>query len=127
MLDSRIVAVDHVNLEASPGAGEAMRWFYGEVCQLDEVETDGSEARLLYKSARIELRVAFVDQPSVESVDCRVAILVPEMAEATDLLDERRVDYDTLSGLDWTDRRVSLLDPAGNRVELRQYWPRITL
>lgn len=127
MWESRIIAVDHVNVEAPPGAADGLRWFYGEVCLLDEVDASVGGAKLVYRSGRIELRIHLLGSPVVEPVDCRVGILVPELSEATELLEERRVGYDTLSGLTWTDQRISLLDPGGNRVELRQYWPRITL
>ncbi len=127
MLESRIVAVDHVNLEAPVATEEEMRWFYGEVALLDEVHASSTVDRLVFKSARIELRIRLRDHPKVEAIDCRVAILVPSLPGTVDLLDDRKVPYDSLSGLRWTDRRLSLLDPGGNRVEFHQYWPRISL
>lgn len=127
MFESRIVAVDHVNLEAPVATEEEIRWFYGEVGLLDEVQAVSTTERLVFKSARIELRVRLREHPRVEAIDCRVAILVPSLSEATDLLDDRKVPYESHSGIRWTDRRISLLDPGGNRVEFHQYWPRITL
>jgi hypothetical protein len=124
MLESRIVAVDHVTLESGVEVEEAMRWFYGELVALDEVA--GSYVpgrRLVFRSARIELRVAFVAEPHIDPIDSRVAILVPSLKDVTDVLDDRKVPFEPISGLRWSDRRIAVHDPAGHRIELRQYWP----
>ena len=121
---SRIQAVEHVNLEAPPGIEEAIRWFYGEVALLREVTDAGDGSTMLrFKSERIELRVHVVVSPTIEAVDCRVTIAVPSLPEASDRLTERRVAFDRVSGITLTDRRLQVLDPAGNRVEFKQEWP----
>jgi catechol 2,3-dioxygenase-like lactoylglutathione lyase family enzyme len=52
----------------------------------------------------------------------RVTIAVPSLAEAVQRLDERSVAYERLTGILFTDRRLQVLDPAGNRVEFKQEW-----
>ncbi len=121
MEPSRILAVDHVNIEARPGLEDALRWFYGEVAVLDEVPWPIEDsAGLCFRSERIELRLHCVDNPRIVAVATRVTIAVPSLSLAAEQLDERRVSYERLSGLSVTDRCLQALDPAGNRAELRQ-------
>ncbi|MBI4717959.1 MAG: hypothetical protein HY763_09165, partial [Planctomycetes bacterium] len=75
-MDSRIVAVDHVYLEASRDALDQLTWFYGELAQLDAVDDVATKHQVCFRSARLELRVRLVDTPRGESVACRVTILV---------------------------------------------------
>lgn len=124
MKPSRIQAVDHVNLEAPIRLAEDVRQFYMEIALLDEVPcSDADPPWLCFISERIELRVALLDTPQIEPVACRVTIAVSSLAEAAELLEERRVPFESLSGLSFTDRRLETHDPAGNRVALKQAWP----
>ncbi len=124
MKQSRIQAVDHVNLEAHIRLAEDVRRFYTEIALLDEVPcSEVDPPRLSFISERIELRVALVEKPWIEPVACRVTIAVPSLAETAELLEERRIPYEPLSGLSFTDRRLEMHDPAGNRMALKQAWP----
>ncbi len=128
MKPSRIHAVDHIHIEAPREAEEALVWFYTEVGGLDLVsvsECEGSGVR--FRSARLELRIALIAEPVVERVACRVTMVVPSLDEAMQLLVDRSIEFQPISGLSYTDRRVGLADPAGNRVELKQHWPVATL
>lgn len=120
---SRIQAVDHVEMEAPPVAKEALRWFYGELLELDErpCETTGSE-RLCFKSERIELRIRLIDSAHIDGGFVRVTVAVDSVDGAAAVLDERRVPYQIIQGFRHSDRRLQVLDPAGNRVELKQGW-----
>ena len=124
MNSNRILAIDHVRLEARPGIEEALRWFYGEIGGLEPVPPDpDSVGRLCFKSGRLELSINLVAQPRIEPVATRVTILVPSLDEAAAMLDEHLLRYQRISGIMFTDRRLAVLDPAGNRVELKQEWP----
>ena len=124
MRPSRIQAIDHVTLEAPPGLRDELRWFYTKIAELEEVPQTGPEApRLCLKSARIELRINLVEHPRVDSIGCRATILVTSLKETLECLEERNVGCQQVSGVVYTDRRVAVLDPAGNRVELKQEWP----
>ena len=123
MKPSRIQAVAHVNIEAPFGLDEDLRWFYGEVAQLDELPCSQVEpAWLCFKSEQIELRVHLLERPCIEAVACRVTLAVPSLGEVADRLEERSVPFERLSGLSPTDRRLQTHDPAGNRVEFKQEW-----
>ncbi|MCO6436995.1 MAG: hypothetical protein J5J06_07900 [Phycisphaerae bacterium] len=124
MIESRIVAVDHVHLEASPEACENLRWFYGELAGLTDLQPDEWQGELLrFKSERIELRIRLTPEPRLEQIAHTATILVDSLDLACEQLLERRIAFDRLSNVAFTDRRISLLDPGGNRVAFKQRWP----
>jgi hypothetical protein len=93
---------------------------------LECVEDSDGEAAvplLRFRSERIELRIRLVERPHLEPVTCRVVLLVASLARAAELLTEQKMDFTRIRGIQYTDRRLSLLDPGGNRVELKQAWP----
>jgi hypothetical protein len=120
---SRIQAVDHVNLEALPGVEEALRWFYGEIAELDDItESHSDTAVLRFRSERIEVRIRIVEQPAIDPVGYRVTIGVPNLDETAEQLLEAGSEIERISGLMWSDRRIATFDPAGHRVILKQHW-----
>ena len=128
MLESRIVAVDHVILEAPPEAENELRWFYGELATLDEVVAAAEWGRqIVFKSLRIELRIHLRENPRVDPIVCRLTVRVPLLDEVIEQLEDRKIEFVPISGIRWTDRRITLLDPGGNRVELRKDWPMVVL
>ena len=128
MEESRIRAVEHVHIETSHGLDDDLRWFYGEVAGLEEkAQTDPESPVLCFKSARIELRLTSVDRPHIETETYRITLLVESLNEAIELLEERSVAYERLTGIGFTDRRVGTRDPAGNRIILKQHWPHAPL
>ena len=128
MKPSRIHAVDHVHLEAPHGARDALDWFYVEVGGLDALPGRGPNPdQLRYRSERLELRIALRERPKIEAVACRLTLLVPCLARVGDQLEERGVSYERLTGITFTDRRLGMHDPGGNRVELKLGWPYATL
>lgn len=122
MKESRIQAIRHISLEAPLGSEEDVRWFYGEVAGLTEVPCDGAEGRMCFKSEHIELQVALCAVPQVDPIERRLTIAVASLSEAAEQLRERRVEYEHISGLLYTDQRLASRDPAGHRIVLRQGW-----
>lgn len=123
MRSSRIQAVDHVRLDAPRGVDADLRWFYGEVVQLEECTDPPAEsASLRFRSEQLELRFRLRDDPRVEPIAYRVTIAVPCLQEVAHQLVERGFPVQRLSGLSYTDRRLATQDPAGNRVLLKQMW-----
>lgn len=117
---SRIQAVDDVMLEAAPGLEDDLRWFYGEVAELDEMPPDGClDPGICFKSERIAVRIRFLAEPRIDPVACRVTLAVLSLDDAIEKLSERRAPFERRSGFAWADRRIQVLDPAGNRVEFR--------
>ena len=124
MHDSRILAVDHVHLDVPPGLTEKLVWFYAEVGALAQVDRGPDDPCLLcFRSGRLEIRLRESDKPFIDGVECRVTILVESLGATRELLEEAGVEYARLSSTLETDRRLSVLDPAGHRVEFKQGWP----
>jgi len=123
MKDSRILAVDHVELQTRPGLEATLRWFYVELIGLVEVaEPPQSPPRLRFRSADLELRYTLAAEPVIEAVAHRVTLLVDSLLETRQKLTETRWPYTSIHGVAFTDRCLSLLDPGGNRVAVRQAW-----
>lgn len=123
---NRILAVDHVHLEAPLGCEEELRWFYGELAGLDEQPPEGDDGTLLrFRDAEWEVRITLTAEPKTEATAERVTLAVASLFEAKEMLIERKIRFEQISGTTWTDRRLSVLDPAGNRVGIKRYWPRV--
>lgn len=108
-----------------PGSQTELRWFYGEVCKLTDISTNDSQ--LIFQSELLELRIGFSIDARIDPIPRRLTIAVPSLREAMEQLTERGIGFDRLSGFAITDRRVSVNDPSGNRVELKQEWPEAPL
>ena len=120
---SQIVAVDHVNLQADPGVEPDLVWLYRDVVGLALIEASSTERPCVrFKSGDIELRYGLVPEPNLEPVACRLTVEVPSLTLAEASLIERGIQFERIRGLNHTDRRYSLLDPAGNRIEIKQQW-----
>ena len=92
MEQSRLQAIDHVNIEVLSGLEEELLWFYGELGKLEGVEAERRTANLLtFRSERLELRIHIVDAPRIEPVACRVTLAVPSLTEAAELSKERLI------------------------------------
>lgn len=129
MIESRIVAIDHVHLEAPFGIEDALRWFYEEVAELNPIQPDlvpsswNGEVRLIFRCYPLEVRLHLKEEPRIEPVDCRLTIRMTSLHDTCRKLVDEGVRFQEMSGLTWTDRRIGTHDPAGNRVEFRQHWP----
>ncbi len=124
MKESRIQAVDHVHLESPFGLDDRLHWFYGELVELDTVAPPVDRPEMLrFKSERIELRIEKKESPIIEPIANRVVLLVPRLFDICEELDEQRIAFQPISDISATSRRIALLDPAGNRITLKQAWP----
>ena len=122
MKPSQINALERVRLEAPEEAAERLVWFYGDLVELTVVDDDSEPGTLCFRSGGVDLRIQLKRDPAIEPVRRRAVISVRSVDALAGLLDEHGIPYSRLTGLDWTDRRLSLLDPGGNRVELKQEW-----
>lgn len=123
MRESRIVAVDHVELQTRAGHEEALLWFYNELIGLDVVHEPSREPpRVRFRSAELELRYTFLPEPKIEETANRATLLVGSLLDARKALDQAGMAYTPITGMAFTDRALSLIDPGGNRVAIRQSW-----
>lgn len=124
MRPSQIIAIARVRLEGPVAARERLIWFYRDLVGLVFIEDMLNPSVLRFQSAQLDLHIELSDRPKIDP-SCRRALLSVRSLEATaTVLDEEGVAYQPLSGWTWSDRRLALLDPGGNRVELKQEWRR---
>ena len=124
MRPSQIIAIDRVRLEGPVAARDRLIWFYRDLVELVFVEDTLNSSALRFRSARLELYIDLSDRPKVDPHRRRALLSVRSLEATAAVLDEEGVAYQPLSGWGWSDRRLSLLDPGGNRVELKQEWRR---
>ncbi len=122
MRPSQINAIDRIELEAAPQARDELIWFYRDLVELEIDESSSDDTVLRFRSARVELRIKLIENPRLDSVRRRALISVRSVIATAEVLDERHLEYTRVTGFNWSDRRLSLLDPGGNRVELKQEW-----
>ena len=122
MRPSQILAIDTVNMQAEPACRERLIWFYRDLVGLTLVEDPGNREFLVFSSARRELRIDLVHQAVIEKVRRRALISVRSLDDVADVLEEEGMPHQRVSGMTATDRRITLPDPAENRVELKQEW-----
>ncbi len=128
MKPSRIQAVDHIHIEAPLGSDEDVRWFYGELCELEECPGLLADAPTLrFKSSRIVLHVRLVPIPDTDPMDERFVLAVTSLEQVVELLEERKLPYHEVRGFGCTDRRILVMDPGGNRIVLKRHFPEIGL
>ena len=124
MRPSQILAIDTVGMQAEPECQERLIWFYRDLVGLNFVERPGNLEFLLFSSARRELRIDLIQHPLVEKVRRRALLSVQSLDQVAEVLEYERMPHQPISGISRTDRRITLLDPAQNRVELKQEWRR---
>jgi catechol 2,3-dioxygenase-like lactoylglutathione lyase family enzyme len=116
----RIHAIAHVHVQAKPGLEHRLRWFYAEVLGLEAA--DGEEETLCFRTKVLEFRVAITEKAQPSPMRRRLVLEIASLNEMRTKLEEIGLEYEWYEGMAFTDRRIYLLDPAGNRVELKQVW-----
>jgi hypothetical protein len=115
-------------MRAPLGADEGLRWFYGHIVGLVEIERPQADGVVLgFKSERIELRIRLVSEPLINSTLLRLTVSVLSLDEVAERLGNRKWPYEFYRGLMYSDRRIETLDPAGHRVALKRHWPTGTM
>lgn len=121
----RIEAVECVCFAVPLGIDGPLRWFYGELAGLTEYPVLGPARLLRFRSRKIELRLQICDSPPVDDITTRITLRVPSLAELSEELREHGMPVMRVRGLYSTDQHVVTRDPAGYRVEFRQFWPEL--
>jgi catechol 2,3-dioxygenase-like lactoylglutathione lyase family enzyme len=124
MKPSQIIAVDNIEMEALPSARDRLMWFYRDLVGLTFIEDTLNFDCLRFRSALLELRIVLSERARVEAVRRQALVSVRSLEDTARVLEEESIHFEQIRGWNWTDRRLSLLDPGGNRVELKQEWRR---
>ena len=120
----RILAIDDVHLSAASTAAEAMTRFYTEFITLDPLPAESAENRLAfygYPRSGPRLFVTLLEAPPPPLQKRQLVVQVASLFDLEPVLVERAVPYEWSRGWSYSDRRLCVLDPAENRVELVAY------
>ncbi len=119
----RILAIDDVHLISEPHLEDAVRDFYVDVLGLRPAGR--GEGRLRLAGIPRSGPKVVVELTQEKSPSGRRQILI-QTAALTDLAEElldRGLEPEWTQGFSFFDRRLTVLDPAGNRVELVEFHP----
>ncbi|MBN1347269.1 MAG: hypothetical protein JXQ73_31555 [Phycisphaerae bacterium] len=117
----RIQAISDVRIEARPELKGDLHFFYVELLGLEAVE--GEPGMLCFQTDRLRVHVLMTPEAQPSPMRRRLVLEVPSLDRMAGKLEEEDIDYDRYRGLRLTDQRIFVLDPADNRVELKQPWP----
>lgn len=108
-------------MEAGPGVAEELTFFYADVLGLEPV--DGERGTLCFETQRMQVRFVITPDAEPSPMRRRLVLQISSLERMRGRLDEFEVNYEWHQGMQYTDRRIDVLDPADNRIELRQSWP----
>lgn len=120
MLVSRILAIDDVCLMACEVGVEQLHWFYGDLLGLMFLPSESDEERLAFCGyPRSGPRVHLGLNRRIENRRLRRQLLVevPSLFDLAEILKENGMYLIWSRGWSFYDRRLTTLDPAGNRIE----------
>jgi extradiol dioxygenase family protein len=122
---NRILAIDHVRLEAGEVHEQAILDFYGELIGLERrelpTETTFDDTVIAFRGHQQRTPALFIrlsDEPPPPRMRRAAVIEIESLHTCAERLDERKVAYHWSRGWFPYDRRLIAIDPAGNRIEL---------
>lgn len=117
----RILAIDDVHLTAAPAQREDVFAFYTEVIGLDPLESASSEETVVFRAfprSGPRLIVRLTHESGERPPRRALLVQVASLTDLAESLTERRTQFEWSRGWFWCDRRLSVVDPGGNWVEL---------
>jgi hypothetical protein len=117
----RIQAINDVRIEAKPSDQGDMHFFYVEILGLEAVNDE--PGMLCFQTERLSVRVLLTPEAQPSPMRRRLILEIPSLHAMAEKLAELGFEAEWYRGLRLTDQRLFVLDPAGNRVELKQTWP----
>ncbi|HZQ80460.1 MAG TPA: hypothetical protein VFB25_00635 [Gaiellaceae bacterium] len=113
----RVLGIDHVQVAAPPGCEAEARAFYGELLGLEELpkpESLAARGGCWFRAGKQELHVG-VEDPFAPARKAHPGLVVDDLDALAERLGEVTWD-DSIPGT----RRFHVVDPFGNRLEVRQ-------
>lgn len=107
-------------MEAKPGQEAALRTFYVDILGLEPA--DGEEGMVCFQTGRLRLRILITPEAIASPMRRRLVLEISSLQNLREKLDELAMAYEWYEGFAFTERRIFVLDPAENRIELKQVW-----
>jgi hypothetical protein len=123
MQTPRILAIADIQITSPPDRAEDLIAFYTELVGLDRVADKSDDLRMTFRGypRRGPWIVVRLDTSAGEANRRRVQIQMASLQECADRLADARIAREELQGWAFYDRRICVLDPAGNLVEFVAY------
>lgn len=117
----KLLAIDDVHLTARLEARQRLSEFYVGLLGFEQLPDQAGAPQITLRGLPragprlvISLTADLPDKPP----RTQALIQVPSLRSCADALAERRIEYVWSTGWFFYDRRLTLLDPGGNRIEL---------
>lgn len=116
----RILAIRDVRLIASPTVSTEVESFYTQRLRLERVRPPEPDLFMFrgYPASGPRLLIRLTDDPPRGETRRVATLQVGSLKDVVEQLTEVGWDFEFTHGLSFFDRRVSMLDPAGNRLNL---------
>ena len=116
----RLIAVEGAHLYTTADVLSDLDWFYRDLLQF---QAESQKSANVYRAENVRLHIHIVQVPP-ERHDFRpLGIEVPSLIDTEHLLVENEIEFEIQKSLTPGHRKLLLLDPAGNWVELTEAPP----
>ena len=99
---------------------DALHLFYVDVLGLEPAEAE--RGMVCFQTKRMQVRFLLTLEAQPSPMRRRLVLQIPSLQRMRDRLEEFEIDYEWYNGMSFTDQRIFVLDPADNRIELKQLW-----
>jgi len=116
-----LLAIGDVHLATPPSAAAEVIAFYSELIGFEQVTDESSGPEVTFRGwphSGPRLIVHVSKEPAARSLGRQVLIRTASLTDLADELSERRIRFVWSRGWSFYDRRLTAVDPGGNRVEL---------
>lgn len=116
----RILAIDDVRLTAPLSERAGLCRLYVDVLRLEEIQGEPAGRLVLLGLARSgpRLIIEWDDGPAAKPMRRQALLQVKSFTPYVEMLADQHVPFEWSSGWFFFDRRLGLLDPGGNWIEL---------
>jgi catechol 2,3-dioxygenase-like lactoylglutathione lyase family enzyme len=117
----RLLAIENVHLTAPAASRAALVEFYVDLLGFEHLDdADGPDRVKLRGLPRSgpRLLIDLVEEPADKPMRRRALLQVDGLGQYAEALKDRRIPYEWVRGWFFFDRRICLLDPGGNWIEL---------
>jgi catechol 2,3-dioxygenase-like lactoylglutathione lyase family enzyme len=117
----RLLAIEDVHLAAPAGLRDDLVEFYVDLMGFELLEDGQDPDRITLRGlprSGPRLIIDFVEAAGEKPMRRRALLQVDGLGRYADALAERRIAFERVRGWFFFDRRIGLLDPGGNWIEL---------
>jgi hypothetical protein len=123
-INPQILAISDVTLACRPDKADAIRSLYRDVLRLRELSPgEARHPHLIFAAHQRRIQVILAPDAAGSPMRRRLVIEVDSLHATADQLADLGLPWWLHWGIGIGDRRLALLDPGDNRIELKQVYP----